>query len=507
MKRSISLTAVLLVLIMLVSLSGCTTAAAPEDVSAQETAQTGETTLADEKVKVPDNVPVPVNPSAVKKAVPSDWRIDLTGVRVDSVSGASFSKARTHASHYRELVFEKKGEKAEYRGMPFSYFAAVVDGEDSEHPWIFNQEAWDEGYDITLTAADGYAVTFSTRDVASDALFIADEKNGAAVPPRIVGDVSGNLQIKDLAAVELSLGGAASTDTFTLEVDINGERSDFSRQELEALPYYIEDTGSYTTSAGTTHTHLYGGIKFADFLRSYVDLAEETTVKVVAMDGYTMSYSGSDLMDESGGTWILAFKSDGDYLPLDPGYIRSIKVGPSGPNIDGHSSARMIKRVEVSAETYKEYDLLITGRMENRLDRQTIQSGVSCHKKTLGYYNRKTDETEEYTGIPLWLLLAYGDDPQHAPHRQTDKNILSYKEETAREGYRVVITAADGYSISLDSRQLNKNDDVIIATQKNGESLPDSEWPLILVWDADAELVPDGIKAVRSITEIHLLFD
>lgn len=435
------------------------------------------------------------------------WKIDLKGVRNDTVTAASFEEAKVHGTHYQKISFERKGELTEYRAMPFRYVAAMVDGQDDEHPWLFDAEAWDQGYDVTLTAADGYAVTFSTADIPADALYVADEKNGEFCLPRIVGDVPGNIQVKDLAAIELALNAGAAAEQVRLELDINGETTVFSREELEMSPYYIEAAGSYTTSAGTTHTHLYGGIRFADFLRSYVDLKPETTVKVTAMDGYTMSYSGGDLMDESEGTWILAFRSDGEYLPLDPGYFRSVKVGPSEPNIDGHSSARMIKRIEVSAEVYREYELLITGKMDNRLDRQTIQSGVSCHTRTVEYFDRKSGETETYTGIPLWLLLAYGDDPQHAPHRQTDKSILSYKEETARQGYAVEILASDGFSIELDSKQINKNDDVIIATQKNGETLPDREWPLIIVWDQNAEVVPEGIKPVRSITEIHLLFD
>lgn len=429
----------------------------------------------------------------------ADWKIELSGVRSDSVSAQGFDEAKEHSSHYREID--------NYMAMPFWYLVAMVDGEDSRHPWLFDEEAWQAGYDITLTASDGYAVTFSTKDVAADALYLADQVNGEMVKPRIVGDVSGKLQIKDLIKVELALGETAVQKSFELEVEVNGEITAFTREELEATPYYIEGSGSYTTSAGTTNTHEYGGIKFADFLRSYVDLSGDTTVKVVAMDGYTMSYSGKDLMDESDGTWILAFKSDGEYLPLDPGYVRSVKVGPSQPNIAGHSSARMIKKVVVSAEEYKEYELLIRGRMENLLDRQTIQSGVSCHEKTVAYYDSKSEQVENYTGIPLWMLLAFGDDAEHAPHRQTDKEILSYKQDVAQSGYAVKIVASDGYSITLDSRQLDKNDEVIIATQKEGETLPEREWPMILVWDQDADPVPDGIKAVRNITEIHLLFD
>ncbi|MFO7730322.1 MAG: hypothetical protein R6V86_06115 [Spirochaetia bacterium] len=436
-----------------------------------------------------------------------DWEISLSGVRDDAVNAKGFAEAKGHGSHYQTLSFEQKDGVNEYQGMPLRLVVAMVDGEDVEHPWLFDEEAWKEGYDITLTASDGYAVTFSTKELESDALYLADKKNGELVSPRIVGDVFTKLQIKDLVAIELSLGASTAKKTYELEIEINGEVSSFTREELENSPYYIEETGSYTTSAGTTHTHRYGGIKFADSLRSYVDLEADTTVKVVAMDGYTMTYSGEDLMDESDGTWILAFKSDGEYLPLDPGYVRSVKVGPSEPNIDGHSSARMIQRIVVSAEDYKEYELLIRGKMDNTLDRQTIQSGVSCHTRTVEYLDKKSGEVESYTGIPLWMLLAYGDDSRHAPHRQTDKSILSYKEERAQEGYGVKIVASDGYSITLDSRQLNKNDGVIIATQKDGETLPEREWPLILVWDQDADPVPEGIKAVRNIAEIHLLFD
>lgn len=453
-------------------------------------------------------VPPTAGDTPATGASPVDWEVELKGARVDAISAASLARtAGLKDSGYGSVSFECKGETTEYKALPFSFLVGIVDGGDAGWPWSFDREAWEAGYDITLTAADGYAVTFSTAEIAPDALWVAHRAAGEEVPLRIVGDAPGNLQIKDLVSVELSLGDSAAAETVELEVAVNGETLTFTREEMEALPYFIEQTGSYTTSAGTTHTHLYGGLKFADFLRSFVDLAPDSTVKVVAEDGYEMSYPAADLMDESEGTWILAFKSDGEYLPLDPGYIRTVKVGPGEPNIEGHSSARMIKRVVVSGESYKEYELLITGKSDNRLDRQTIQAGVSCHSRTVAYFDRKSESVDEYTGIPLWLLLAYGDDPDHLPHHQTDKEILSYKEEAALAGYRVEIVAADGYTISLSSQEINKNDDVIIATMKNGESLPEREWPLVIVWDKDASVVPEGIKPVRNITEIHLIFD
>ncbi len=499
MKRKVALFTALLTVMLFMFMIGCTSA--PSGLRTADASEKTAPELPAEEKSGEENA------AKEPAAAGANWKIELSGVRSDSVTAQGFDEAKAHSSHYQKVAFEGDGEKNVFMAMPLWYMIAMVDGEDAQHPWLFNEAAWQAGYDITLTASDGYAVTFSTKDVAADALFLADQMNGELVKPRIVGDVSEKLQLKDLVKVELSLSETAVEKTFQLEVEINGEINAFTREELEASPYYVEGLGSYTTSAGTTHTHEYGGIKFADFLRSYVDLTEDTTVKVVAMDGYAMSYSAGDLMDESDGIWIMAFKSDGKYLPLDPGYIRSVKVGPSQPNIDGHSSARMIKKIVVSGEVYKEYELLIRGRMENVLDRQTIQSGVSCHEKTVAYYDRKSEQVENYTGIPLWMLLAFGDDAAHAPHKQTDKEILSYKQEVAQAGYGVKIVASDGYSITLDSRQLDKNHEVIIATQKEGESLPEREWPLILVWDQDAERVPDGIKAVRNITEIQLLFD
>ena len=133
-----------------------------------------------------------------------------------------------------------------------------------------------------------------------------------------------------------------------------------------------------------------------------------------------------------------------------------------------------------------------------------MQSGVSCHKKTVHFERKNTSGI--YTGIPVWRLLAYSDDPRYAPHRQDD-SIRSYNDAAAAEGYRVTIIAADGFSVDLDSRELDKNDDVILAMYKEGEILEGEDWPLILVWDKDAEIVPDGIKPVRQIVEIHVAIE
>ncbi|MFP4563634.1 MAG: molybdopterin-dependent oxidoreductase [Spirochaetia bacterium] len=435
-----------------------------------------------------------------------EWTIRLLGTHEDEITSTYFEEAKQHGSHYVEMELERKGETNVYKGMPFRMIAAMTDGADRNHPYKFDRQLWESGYDITITASDGYSVTFNTAEVSYEDIILADSMDGMEIPPQIVGNVTGKLWVKDVTDIELGLGTeTGAEEEFALRIDINDTEAAFSLEELEASPFYVEGRGSFTTSAGTTYTNTYGGIVFADFLNSFMNLQRDNTVTLVAMDGYEMTYSGEQILDDSDGEWILAFKMDGEYMEVDPGYIRTVKIGPSVPNIEGHLSVKMIEKIVASGEAYKDFTLMMKGRMNVEVDRQTMQSGISCHKKTVTYFDRKAEEDIEYTGIPLHYLLAFSDDPRYAPHQQ-DSSIISYDAEAAEAGYKVKITAADGFSITLDSRELHRNNDVIIAMYRNGEPLPDREFPLIIVWDKDAETVPAGIKAVRNITEIELIF-
>ncbi len=438
-------------------------------------------------------------------AVSRNWTIALKGAREDVLEAGRFEQAKAHGSHYVERKLERKGEVKTYSGMPLYLIAAMVDGSDGEHPYRVDRSGWSAGYDVTITGRDGYAATFNTADVAPEALILADSEEGMPVAPMIAGEVPGSLWVRDVVEIELALGTAAVEEPeFELVLDINGKVSSFTLEELESSPFYIEQRGSYTTSAGTTYEGLWGGVKMPDFLGQFMNLKPETSLTMVAMDEYEMTYSGKEILDTSDGVWILAFKRDGEYLPVDPGYVRTLKVGPGVPNIPGHSSVRMVQRIVARQEGYRDFSITISGKMEWTLDRQTIQAGVSCHKRVVLF--EREGESARYTGIPLYLVLAYADDPEYAPHKQADKSILSYRGELAEKGYTVEIMAADGFSISLDSRELDGNEDVILGMYKDGEELPEREFPLILVWDKDAKTEPAGAKPIRQITGIRLVF-
>ena len=446
-----------------------------------------------------------VETTVQEPAVTVSWSVTLRGVREDLLEAARFEEAKVHGSHYVEMELERKGQTQVYRGMPLYLIAAMVDGSDGEHPYTVDRSRWSEGYDITITSADGYSATFNTSEVDPKALILVDSVGGVPVAPMIAGNASGKLWVKDVVEIELALAAVAQEEPeFELILDINSKISSFTLKELEQSIYYVEQPGSYTTSAGSTYGGLWGGVRMPDFLGQFLNLKPETSLTMVAMDGYEMTYSGKDVLDTGDGVWILAFKLDGEYLPMDPGYVRTIKGGPENPNIAGHSSVRMLHKIVVKQEGYRDFSVAVGGKMDWTLDRQTIQSGVSCHKRIVDF--ERKGKAARYTGIPLYLLLAYADDPDYAPHHQTDKSILSYSKETARAGYTVEIEAADGFVLSLDSREVDGNEDLILGMYKNGEELPSDEFPLILVWDKNAETVPAGAKPIRQITAIRLIF-
>ena len=437
-------------------------------------------------------VSAPVTESApevddVSSATPagSGWMVELTGVRNDELWESDLEAWLGES--YVELSLEKKGETHLYGGILFSEVVAMVDDPDGSMPYSFQADLWKEGYDITLTAADGYSATFFTADVNPETMMLAVSMDGQPIPLQVAGDFSSKLWIQDLVSVELSLAPVAlEENSFTLELAVNGVERSYTLKEMEQMDIYVEDKGTYINSYGNSFTNIWGGVKLVPLLEQFMVLEPDTSLKIMAMDGYEMTFGGEMLLDQADGDWILAFKENGTYMPEDPGYIRLVKVGPKNPEISGHSSARMVKRIVTEGVPFKDFSLTLTQKdLTEVFDRQTMQSGVTTHKTRVAYYDRKSDSDIPYMGMPLWRVIE----------RPT--------------GYKAVeLIAGDGFTVTLDNAEVEGNDDVIVAmfTGEDDQLLPDGEWPLRLVWDKDAALVPAGIKSVKNLVEIRLIY-
>ena len=422
---------------------------------------------------------------AVSQATPKGdgWKIELSGVRSDEVWESNLkSWIAQNPELLVELEYEKKDELHSYEGVPLKEIIAMVDDADGSMPASFRAEKWTEGYELTLTAGDGYAQTMVSSDFDPDDLYLGISQDGSPMPPTLIGDISGQYWVRDLASISLGLQPVSlETNDFELLLDIDSKNASFTISEMENHPYYMEDKGNYTNSYGNNFQYTWGGVKLVDLINDYTTLTDEMTVTIQAMDGYEMDYSGSQLLDQEDGTWILAFKENGEYMPEDPGYIRLVKVGPKNPEITGHVSARMVKKIIIREESFSDFQITLDGPAGMEVfDRQTMQSGVSTHKSVVSYFDKKSESSIEYMGLPLYEMFSRYDGIEE-----------------------VTLKAEDGFAITLAASEVIGNQDVILAMYYgDGSELSDKEKPLVIVWDQNAPVVPEGIKAVRKISKL-----
>ncbi|HAK45811.1 MAG TPA: hypothetical protein DCO79_07830, partial [Spirochaeta sp.] len=337
MKKNLIIFLSILLMSTALLLSGCTTT---DDSSASsETAPTDDTSHA--------------TPGG------EGWMISVNGVRADEVWESNFEQWKdTPESAYGDYEFERKGAMVAVKAMPVIKIVAMIDDTDGSMPYSFREALWTEGYDLTFTAADGYSATINTADHRVDELYIADFMDGENITPMICGNVSSKIWVKDLAEISADLRAPSlENNDFELLLEIGSKTGVYKISELENLDYYIEDRGNYTNSYNNTFEFTWAGVKVVDLINEYTSLTKEMSITIEAMDGYAMSYSGDQLLDNADGDWILAFKEDGAYMPEDPGYIRLVKVGPKNPNFTGHVSARMVKKIIIKDVSFKNFDL------------------------------------------------------------------------------------------------------------------------------------------------------
>jgi hypothetical protein len=81
---------------------------------------------------------------------------------------------------------------------------------------------------------------------------------------------------------------------------------------------------------------------------------------------------------------------------------------------------------------------------------------------------------QNWVGVPLWLLVGEVDDGDS----HSDK---AYNRSLADSGYSVDIVGGDGYKVTLDSKTIKLNNQILVAFQVNDGDLPEKYYPLRLV--------------------------
>ena len=123
-----------------------------------------------------------------------------------------------------------------------------------------------------------------------------------------------------------------------------------------------------------------------------------------------------------------------------------------------------------------------------------FESALTC---TFGA-NHKASYTDSkgrlWEGMPLWFLAGYVDD-------EDEHSSNAFNLELAQAGYDIVITADDGSVVTIESENIDRNTDYIIANTIDGLPIPESDksWPLRLVGPAVS-----GSESISGIVSIEL---
>jgi hypothetical protein len=288
----------------------------------------------------------------------------------------------------------------------------------------------------------------------------------------------------------------------SLEVVKGGMESIYTLAALEMLDT-ITAPGTFTTSAGTDYSATYTGVPLSTLIGN---VPVDATVRVTASDGYSMNYEAGMLLGRTEGTWVLAYKENEAYMPFDPGPLRVVFVGEANPHFQSSLSAKMVERIEVLG-TYEPYSLVLKGVVTRTFTRAELEAGIGCPCHAATVTVKSKGETHTYTGLPLWRLVAYVDDNRFpAPEQGIHYEDGDFNDALARAGYTITLVASDGYTQSVSSSLIGRDDRFVVAFKRDGVFVDASkDGYMRFVYD-DSVVLPEGatLKSVKLLAEIDL---
>jgi hypothetical protein len=211
-------------------------------------------------------------------------------------------------------------------------------------------------------------------------------------------------------------------------------------------------------------------------------------VTITAEDGYSMTFSYDQVMngafiayDPATGnempihdplTAIIAYEHNGQPLnTTEEGTLRLAVVSAKNNQVvDGHWSVKWVNKIEVMTvgETWV---LDLKGAISSPVTRDSYQScaSPSCHGTLY-----QDENGQDWVGVPVWLLVGEVDDADS--HSE-----VAYNRLLADTGYAIDIINKNGDTVTLDSKAIKEDNQVLLANMVNDGELPDMYYPLRLV--------------------------
>lgn len=136
------------------------------------------------------------------------------------------------------------------------------------------------------------------------------------------------------------------------------------------------------------------------------------------------------------------------------------------------------------------WDLKLEGARTETISQEKFERGVAekCHG--LKYID---GQGKIWKGIPLWLLVGrIDDDDKHGKG--------GFNDALADKGYEIEISSADR-TVKFSSKEIKRNNDIIVANKMNDAAVPDEMAPLVLVGSG-----VDASRRLENIISIKLTF-
>jgi DMSO/TMAO reductase YedYZ molybdopterin-dependent catalytic subunit len=234
---------------------------------------------------------------------------------------------------------------------------------------------------------------------------------------------------------------------------------------------------------------------------------QSQSAQVEAKDGYAMTYSPDQVLNGNFVTYdpgtgdetqsagklqvLIAYAMDGKPLDDSIGPLRLVVISEKNNQVvDGHWATKWVNKITVKPMA-EDWVLHLEGAMKEDIDRGTYESctAAKCHQA------KTTDtQSQEWTGVPLYLLVGRVDD-------QIKHDGPAFNDALADAGYTIEIVAKDGYSVTMDSVRVKRNNNIIVAGFMNGNPLTDKDFPLKLVGSDVTK--KEGVSGIAKII-VHL---
>ncbi len=440
---------------------------------------------------------------------PTDWSISLYGEKTMTVDKAYFEQglACPSAGH---MVSYTDADGNVWAGVPLWLLVAMVDDNPDEGPdhFNFNDALAAEGYSVKVTAGDGYSINFESTDIArSNDYIVANTLNGEPLPLykpnstklcfplQMIGPaVSSGKLVGNIKSIEL-VGLPEPPAGWTLRME--GDVVDIITQQYFEEGIACSHNITYTDDNG----NVWSGVALWELVGAVDDIESSShwtfsdtlastgyTIRVIAADGFSRTFASGDVARSS--NYIVANKKNGEPLDETDAPLRLVGADATGGNSVGKIST--IRLEGLPAYPPGNWSLLLNGAISDTIPQYEFEDWASCHSAT---YDDGAGNV--YTGIPLWRLMGWVDD--RIPHGSN-----GFNNALANAGYKVILTAGDGYSKELTSQQIGTTNGFIIANTLNGQPLPTDgdhpPYPLRLVGAG----LPSASYSVGNLASISL---